>query len=74
MASREERPDRAGVESRLLEEAQLIVSRLEAALAAAPDDAELRQQLERMIEQARRLRRRIGEAIATAHAEDEEGE
>jgi len=74
MASQEERPDRAAVEAKLLHEAQLIVTRLEAALAAAPDDGELRQHLERMVEQARRLRQRIGEAIAAAHAKEGETE
>jgi CBS domain containing-hemolysin-like protein len=74
MASEEERPGRAAVEAKLLHEAELIVTRLEAALAAAPDDGELRQQLRRMIEQARRLRQRIAEAIAAAHARHEKAE
>ena len=68
MANQGERADRAAVEANLLHEAELVVTRLEAALAAAPDNVELKRQLERMIEQARRLRQHIAEAIAAAHA------
>jgi len=68
VANQGERADRAAVEANLLHEAELVVTRLEAALAAAPDNVELKRQLERMIEQARRLRQHIAEAIAAAHA------
>jgi len=63
---------RAEVEARLLAEAEAVVSRLEAALAAAPDDDDLRMKLERIVEQARRLRSRVQGAIAKAHAKDKE--
>ena len=66
MAKQDEQPDRAAVEAKLLAEAEQIVTRLEAALAAAPDDQELRAQLERIVEQARHLRARVEKAIATA--------
>jgi predicted ATP-grasp superfamily ATP-dependent carboligase len=63
---------RAEVEARLLAEAEAVVSRLEAALAAAPEDDDLRMKLERIVEQARRLRSRVQAAIAKAHAKDQE--
>jgi len=70
MAERGEN-SREAVEARLIEEAERVVARLQAALAAAPDDAELREKLERIVEQARRLRQRVTDAIAAAHARDE---
>jgi hypothetical protein len=69
MTSREEQAKRAAVEAKLLAEADLVVSRLQAALAAAPADDELRAQLECIVEQARHLRRRVQEAITRAHSE-----
>jgi hypothetical protein len=62
--------NRATVEARLIEESERVVQRLEAALAVAPDDAELRANIERIIEQARRLRQRVSDAVAQAHARD----
>jgi len=64
----EERAGRAEVEARLLQEADRVVASLETALAAAPEDEELREQLERIVEQARTLRSRVQETIAKAHA------
>lgn len=66
MAKRDEQPGRAAVEAKLLAEAEQVVTRLEAALAAAPDDEELRAQLERIVEQARHLRARVEKTISAA--------
>ena len=71
MTDNGDRPDRATVEANLLREADRVVTSLEAALAAAPDDPELRQQVERLVEQARRMRDRVAAAIAAAHAREE---
>ncbi len=57
---------RAEIEAKLLSEAERVVSSLEAALAAAPEDEELRAQLQLIVEQARRLRGRVEQAIAEA--------
>lgn len=69
MSPAEDESGRVAVEAKLLEEADQIVARLEAAQAAAPDD-ELRAQLEPILQQARRLRSRVREAIARAHKQD----
>lgn len=71
MAHNGDRPDRATVEANLLREADRVVTSLEAKLAAAPDDPELRQQVKRLVEQARRMRDRVAAAIAAAHAREE---
>jgi CHASE3 domain sensor protein len=71
MANSGQQPDRATVEANLLREADRVVASLEAAFAAAPDDPELRKQVERLVEQARRMRDRVAEAIAAAHAREE---
>jgi hypothetical protein len=69
MAEDGEEAQRAAIEGKLLEEADRVVTRLEAALAAAPDDPELRAQLERIVAQARELRSRIAAAISEARCE-----
>lgn len=74
MSNEHPRANRAEAEARLLEETERVVTRLEAALAAAPDDAELKQKLARIVEQARRLRERVAQAIADAHARESSAE
>jgi hypothetical protein len=69
MAENSNEAERATVEAKLLEEADRVVTRLEAALAVAPDDPELRAHLERIVAQARELRARVAAAIAQARSE-----
>jgi len=68
MAEDPEEAQRAAIEGKVLEEADRVVTRLEAALAAAPDDPELKAQLERITAQARELRARVAAAIAEARS------
>ena len=63
----------AGLEAKLREEADRVVRHLEAALAAAPDDPELRGKLQRILDHARRLRQQVEDAIVSACAESEGG-
>ena len=74
MANHEQPSERAAVEARVLEEAERVVTRLEQALAAAPEDPQLREQLERIVAQARHLRQRVADAIAGARARKDAGE
>ena len=71
MAEDPEEAQRVAIEGKLLEEADRVVTRLEAALAAAPDDPELKAQLERIVAQARELRSRVAAAIAEARSKQD---
>ena len=68
MAEDPEEAQRAAIEGKVLEEADRVVTRLEAALAAAPDDPELKAQLERITAQARELRARVAATTDPAPA------
>jgi hypothetical protein len=71
MARGDKKHEIAQIRDRLREEGRQMVERLERALAAAPDDAELRARLQAILDEARALRDMIELAVKRSSTHDE---